>query len=64
MVDEMFDRNYQSGRADLNNGIDRGFAAFAGGLRAGFETLNRIQWAAPWSANSTLQRRKRRAGLA
>ena len=26
MVDEIFDRTYQSGRADLHASIDRGFA--------------------------------------
>jgi len=26
MVDEIFDRTYQSGRAEFNAGLDRGFA--------------------------------------
>lgn len=49
MVDEIFDRGYQSGRAELNAGIERGSAALARSLMAGFERLNRIQFAAPWA---------------
>ena len=49
MVDEIFDRGYQSGRAALNEGIDRGFARVGRSLMAGFEVLNRIQFAAPWA---------------
>lgn len=45
MVDEIFDRTYQSGRADLHASIDRGFAR----LISGFQVLNRIQFAAPWN---------------
>ena len=63
MVDEMFDRDYQSGRAELNDGIDRGIAGFFAGLRSGFETLNRIQWSAPW-VSRTHSPRTKRSGLA
>ena len=49
MVDEIFDRNYQAGRADLNAGLDRGFARIGNGLSATFEALHRIQWSAPWT---------------
>ena len=64
MVDEMFDRNYQSGRAELNSGIDKGIAGFVAAMRSGFETLHRIQWDAPWAAKAAARRQKRRAGLA
>jgi hypothetical protein len=63
MVDEMFDRDYQSGRAELNDGIDRGVAKFTAGIRAAFETMHRIQWSAPW-APRTRPARARRRGLA
>ena len=49
MVDELFDRTYQSGRAELNSGIDRTFAAMAHELGKGLKTLQRIQWSAPWA---------------
>lgn len=63
MVDEMFDRDYQSGRAKLNDDIDRGIAGFLARLRSGFEIVNRIQWSAPWAARTQL-RRTERNGLA
>ena len=50
MMDEIFDRSYQSGRAELNAGIDRAVDRIAGGLDATFRTLHRIQWSAPWKA--------------
>jgi len=50
MVDEMFDRDYQSRRQELNAGIDAGVASFVAAMRNGFEVLNRIQFDAPWAA--------------
>ena len=64
MMDEMFDRNYQSGREALNRGIDHGLQAFAAGIRSSFETLNRIQWDAPWKTPTPSRRRTKRAGTA
>ena len=49
MMDEIFDRNYQAGRADLNAGLDRGFARIGKALSASFTALHRIQWSAPWT---------------
>ena len=49
MMDEIFDRNYQAGRADFNAGLDRGFARIGSALAATFKTLHRIQWHAPWA---------------
>ena len=48
MLDERFDRDFQAARADLNDGLDTLFATVGNGLRA----LHRIQWSAPWSAES------------
>lgn len=67
MVDEMFDRDYQSGREELNDGIDRGIAGFIAGLRTAFEVLHRIQWSAPWAGERRRFRTRRmnqRAGQA
>ena len=63
MVDEMFDRDYQSGRGTLNRDIDRGIAGFLNGLRSGYAALNRIQWSAPWPTKAA-RRRVKRAGMA
>ena len=52
MIDEIYDRSYQFGRAELNSGLDRGFAALGRELRRTFATFHRIQWSAPWSAKS------------
>ncbi len=49
MMDENFDRNYQAGRADLNAGLDRGFARIGSALSTSFRALHRIQWDAPWA---------------
>lgn len=49
MIDEIFDRTYQSGRAELNAGIDRGIKRIARTAGAAFDALYRIQFAAPWN---------------
>ena len=48
MVDEMFDRTYQAGRADLNAGIDRAIARLGRTLGDSLKVLHRIEWSAPW----------------
>ena len=48
MVDEIFDRQFQAGRADLFEGIERGIARLAKSVTTGFATLQRIQFDAPW----------------
>ena len=48
MIDEIFDRNYQSGRAELNAGLDRLFAGIGKTVRDSFTVLHRIEWSAPW----------------
>lgn len=64
MMDEMFDRNYQSGRAALNRSIEHGLRGFVVALRASFETLNRIQWNAPWKTPTRRRRPSKRTGIA
>jgi hypothetical protein len=49
MMDEIFDRNYQAARADLNAGLDRTFARIGRALGDSFQALHRIQWDAPWT---------------
>ena len=61
MVDEIFDRNYQAGRADLNAGIDRAVqrigAGIGGTLAKSLEVLHRIEWNAPWAASKSTNTR-------
>jgi hypothetical protein len=52
MIDEIFDRTYQAGRSDLHSGLDAGVSRLINGVTASFETLRRIQFAAPWAASS------------
>lgn len=57
MVDEIFDRQFQAGRADLNAGLDRGFVRLGRSIMSGFEALNRIQFAAPWATSRRATKR-------
>jgi hypothetical protein len=51
MMDEIFDRSYQAGRADINAGLDRAFARISRALGESFRAMHRIQWSAPWTHN-------------
>ena len=51
MVDEIFDRTYQAGRANLNDGIERAFNRIGTTIGKSFKVLHNIQWNAPWNAN-------------
>ena len=48
MMDEIFDRTYQAGRADLNAGIGRGLGRLGATVRKSLAVLHRIEWSAPW----------------
>ena len=50
MIDEIFDRNYQAGRAELNAAMARGFARFGTAVANAFAVLNRIEYSEPWAA--------------
>jgi hypothetical protein len=52
MIDEIFDRQYQAGRAELNAGLDRAFAAIGRTIGDSLKVLHRIEWSAPWNAKS------------
>lgn len=54
MMDEIFDRNYQSGRAEFNAGIDRALARLTKAVGDTFRSIHRVQFSAPWN-----QRRRR-----
>ena len=53
MTDEIFDRAYQAGRADLNAGIDRGLHRLGAAIGKSLEALHRIEWSAPWHRGQT-----------
>ena len=49
MIDESFDRYYQSGRAELNAAIGRGVARLGTAVANAFAVLNRIEYSQPWA---------------
>ena len=48
MQDEIYDRYYQAGRADLHAGLDRGFEAIGRFVSTTFNALHDVQFDAPW----------------
>ena len=61
MIDEIYDRQYQAGRADLHAGIDRAVSAIGRELGKSLKVLHSIEWSAPWARPAA---KKDRAGLA
>jgi hypothetical protein len=49
MIDEIFDRHYQPGRAELNAAILRGIGRIGSTFDHAFGVLNRIEYSAPWT---------------
>lgn len=54
MVDEIFDRQYQAGREQLNAGLDRAFAAIGREVSKGLAAAYRFEWSAPWARNTAV----------
>ena len=48
MIDEIFDRTYQSGRGELNAAIGSLFGRAGKAVGDAFRVLNRIEYNAPW----------------
>lgn len=57
MFDEIFDRTYQAGRAELNSGLGLLFRDVMAAAGNAFRVLHRIEFDSPWLA----RRRKRRS---
>jgi hypothetical protein len=53
MRDELFDRSYAAGRAELNDGIDRLVHNVARTLGTSLKALHRLEWSAPWNRQGT-----------
>jgi len=52
MIDEIFDRHYQEGRAELNAGINAAISRFRKAVGNAFNVLQRIEYDSPWTAKS------------
>ena len=50
LIDEIFDRNYQQGRAALNAALASGLKQLSQSVGEAFLALNRIEYSAPWTA--------------
>lgn len=48
MMDEIFDRQYQAGRAELNASLDRAFGSIGREISKGLAAVHRFEWNAPW----------------
>lgn len=48
MVDEIFDRAYREGRAELNASLARSIAGLGQKIGDSFRVLHRIEWSSPW----------------
>jgi hypothetical protein len=57
MIDEIFDRNYQAGRNELNAALLGAISRFGHAVSNAFTVLNRIEYSAPW----TLKQRRARS---
>ena len=50
MIDEIYDRHYQSSRADINAALIAGLARLGRAVGNAFTVLNRIEYSDPWAA--------------
>ena len=49
MRDEIFDRDYQTGRATFNADLGKAADRIARVIGDGLATLNWLEWSAPWA---------------
>jgi len=49
MIDEIFDRNYQAGRAELNASLTDAFSRLGEAVGNAFAVLQRIEYSEPWN---------------
>ena len=52
MIDEIFDRDYQAGRAALNASLNRAGHDLARTIGDGLRVLHRLEWTAPWARHA------------
>jgi hypothetical protein len=52
MVDEIYDRSFQAGRAKLNDGLFAIIARIRDALTPVLASLHRIEWDAPWETKT------------
>ena len=53
MVDEIYDRAYQDGRAQLHASLDGFFATISREFGKSLKAVHEFEWSAPWAAKPT-----------
>lgn len=56
MIDEIYDRHYQDGRADLNAALITVLAGLGRAIGNAFAVLNRIEYSEPWATKPSKAR--------
>ena len=52
MIDEIYDRGYQAGRAELHAGIDHLIARVRNAVAPALSAIYHVEWDAPWNDKS------------
>lgn len=52
MIDQIFDRGYQHGRAALNRQVSTAANTLARTIGDGLRALHRLEWSAPWARSA------------
>lgn len=52
MMDEIFDRGYQAGRAQLHDGIDALVRRIRDAVEPAMTAIHHIEWDAPWNVKT------------
>ena len=60
MIDEIFDRNYQAGRAQLNASLTNAFSRLGEAVGNAFAVLQRIEYSEPWKVTRNAARARAR----
>jgi hypothetical protein len=55
MIDEIYDRSFQAGRADLNRSLVAIFARIRDAIIPVMASLHRIEWDAPWESGTRMK---------
>lgn len=53
MIDELFDREYQARRSELNGTMIRALRNLSEALSNSFRVLNRIEYSSPWKVSQS-----------
>lgn len=57
MVDEIFDRGYQTARGQLNASLSTAFTGVSRTIGDSLKLLHEIEWSAPWAPRKKRVRR-------